>query len=54
MPIFEHDDDFVDPDSVPRPVMAVGASIVTGADGMELVAHRHRKAQLLYTARAAC
>lgn len=51
MPMFEHDDDFVDPDSVPRPVMAVGASIVTGADGMELNAHHHRKAQLIYTAR---
>lgn len=49
MPMFEREDDFVDPDAVPRPVMAVGASIVT--DGMELAAHHHRKAQLLYMAR---
>ncbi len=51
MPIYEGQDDFVDPDLVPRTVMAVGASIVTGAGGMELDAHKHRKAQLLFVAR---
>ncbi len=51
MPMYTHDDDFFDPDLVPRPVMAVGAAIVTGPGGMELDAHHHRKAQLIYVAR---
>lgn len=51
MPMYEGEIDFVDPDSVPRPVMAVGAAPVTGPDGMEMDAHSHRKAQLLYTER---
>lgn len=51
MPVYDHADDFVDPDAVPRPVMAVKASVVTGPDGMEMDAHQHRKAQLIYTAR---
>ncbi len=51
MPTYDHADDFVDPDSVPRPVMAVRASVVTGPGGMEMDAHQHRKAQLIYTAR---
>ncbi len=51
MPMYKNDDVPLDPDSVPRPVMAVGASFVTGADGMELDAHHHRKAQLLYMTR---
>lgn len=36
---------------MPRPVTAVGGSIVTGADGMELKPHSHRKAQLMYVTR---
>ncbi len=51
MPMYKENDDLVDPDLVPRPVMAVGASIVTGTGGMELDAHHHRKAQLMYMAR---
>lgn len=44
-------DEFVNPDLVPRPVMAVGQTFVTGPGGMEVDAHHHRKAQLIYTAR---
>ncbi|OWK38242.1 Transcriptional regulator, AraC family [Fimbriiglobus ruber] len=51
MPMHKNNDDLVDPDLVPRPVMALGLTIVAGADGMELVAHHHRKAQLIYMAR---
>ena len=51
MPMYKPDDGHVDPDLVPRPVMAVGATTVTGPDGMELDAHHHRKAQLMYMAR---
>jgi AraC-like DNA-binding protein/quercetin dioxygenase-like cupin family protein len=51
MPMHKNDDDVDDPDLVPRPVMAVGASIVTGPGGMEAEAHHHRKAQLMYMAR---
>jgi AraC-like DNA-binding protein/quercetin dioxygenase-like cupin family protein len=51
MPMYGNNEDFVDPDLVPRPVMAVGASTVTGADRMEMDAHHHRKAQLIYMAR---
>jgi AraC-like DNA-binding protein len=41
--------DFADPDSVPRPVMGIGMSIVT--DGMETGFHHHRKAQFFFTGR---
>jgi len=41
----------IDPDPVPRPVLAVGFEVVTG--GMELDFHRHRKAQLLFMLRGA-
>ncbi|HEY4308759.1 MAG TPA: helix-turn-helix transcriptional regulator [Pirellulales bacterium] len=51
MPMYKQDDDLVDPDLAPRPVMTVGATIVTGTAGMEVDAHRHRKAQLIYMAR---
>ncbi len=51
MPMYEPDGDFIDPDSVPRPVVAVGAAIVTDVGGMELSPHHHRKAELLYTTR---
>jgi hypothetical protein len=36
MPMPKENDDLVDPDLVPRPVMAVGRSIVTGTGGMEV------------------
>jgi AraC-like DNA-binding protein/quercetin dioxygenase-like cupin family protein len=51
MPMLKTSADFVDPDLVSRPVTAMGATIVTGPEGMELDAHHHRKAQLLYMAR---
>lgn len=51
MPIYEADDDRHDPDLVPRPVMTVGQTFVIGAEGLEVDAHRHRKAQLIYAAR---
>jgi AraC-like DNA-binding protein/quercetin dioxygenase-like cupin family protein len=51
MPMHKENDDLVDRDLVPRPVMAVGKSIVTGTGGMEVDAHHHRKAQLIYMAR---
>lgn len=51
MPIPKVDDDLIDPDLVPRPVMAVGKSFVTGAVGMEVDPHHHRKAQLIYVGR---
>lgn len=51
MPMYKNDDDFVDPDLVPRPVMAWGANVVTDTDGMEMAAHHHRKAQLMYMTR---
>jgi AraC-like DNA-binding protein len=41
----------IDPDLVPRPVLAVGFEIVTRS--MELDFHRHRKAQLLFMLRGA-
>ena len=41
----------VDPDQVPRPVVAHGRSFVTGAGGLEVEPHHHRKAQLIYVAR---
>lgn len=53
MPIHAENGDPIDPDSVPRPVVAVGRSFVTGSGGMAVGAHRHRKAQLIYMARGA-
>ena len=53
MPIYKDDDDRDDPDLVPRPVMTVGQTFVVGADGIEVGAHHHRKAQLIYMARGA-
>lgn len=44
-------DELVDPDLVPRPVVAVGRSFMTGTGGMEVDHHHHRKAQLIYVAR---
>jgi AraC-like DNA-binding protein/quercetin dioxygenase-like cupin family protein len=51
MPKHREDSDRIDPDLVPRPVVAIGASIVTSSEGVELDAHHHRKAQLMYTVR---
>jgi len=54
MPMHNNDDAlaaFIDPDSVPRPVLAVGATLITDTDGMEMEVHHHRKAQLIYMAR---
>ncbi len=54
MPMHNNDDGldgFLDPDAVPRPVMAVGASLITDTGGMEMDIHHHRKAQLIYMAR---
>lgn len=51
MPKYKSDDDLHDPDSVPRPVMAVGADIENNPGVFEMGAHHHRKAQLIYTAR---
>jgi AraC-like DNA-binding protein len=50
MPMYKSNNDLVDPDLVPRPVMGWGANVVTGTDGMEMNAHHHRKAQLMYMA----
>jgi AraC-like DNA-binding protein len=43
--------DVMDPDAVPRPVMAVGFEVATG--GLELDFHHHRKAQLIFMLRGA-
>lgn len=51
MPKFKSDDVPDDPDSVPRPVLAIGADIVTGPEAFKMGAHHHRKSQLIYTAR---
>lgn len=51
MPMYKPDDEFDDPDLVPRPVMAIGADIEITPDVFEMGVHHHRKAQLIYTAR---
>lgn len=51
MPKYQSDDVLDDPDSVPRPVLAIGADVVTGPEAFRMGAHHHRKAQLIYTAR---
>jgi quercetin dioxygenase-like cupin family protein len=51
MPRHKYDDDLVDPELMPRPVLAVRTAIVAGPDGMELAAHQHPMAQMVYTAR---
>ncbi|WP_040351921.1 AraC family transcriptional regulator [Blastopirellula marina] len=51
MPMYRENDDLTDPDLVPRPVMAVGGSIVTDPGGMELETHHHRKGELIYMTR---
>ncbi|AGA26406.1 AraC family transcriptional regulator [Singulisphaera acidiphila] len=51
MPKYKSDHVLDDPDSVPRPVMAIGADIVTGAEAFKMGAHHHRKSQLIHTAR---
>jgi hypothetical protein len=54
MPKRPNDHILIDPDLVPLPVMAVNANVITGARGMELKAHQHRKSQLIYIWLAAC
>lgn len=41
----------IDPDTVPRPVVGHGFNFKTGTVGLEVEAHHHRKAQLIYVAR---
>ncbi|WCM29291.1 helix-turn-helix transcriptional regulator [Sphingomonas sp. QA11] len=47
--IMAYPDDMLDPDDIPRPLVAFGVSMVT--TGVELARHRHGKAQLLLTLR---
>lgn len=49
MPQYESPSDFVEPDLVPRPVIAWGGNLVSGGMGTDF--HHHRKAQLLFTTR---
>jgi len=48
-----NDNNCANPDLDPQSVIAFGGSLVTGPEGMELDAHHHRKAQLIYMARGA-
>ncbi|AJP74492.1 AraC family transcriptional regulator [Sphingomonas hengshuiensis] len=54
MPILNAIDGFewIDPDDVPRPIVAFGAQM-SDADGFELEPHRHRKGQMLLVQRGA-
>lgn len=54
MPILNELQDFewVDPDDVPRPIVAFGA-MMSDVGGFELEPHRHRKGQMLYVQRGA-
>ena len=45
------DDERADPDRMARPVMAGRTDVVAGPGGMELVAHSHRAAQMIYVVR---
>lgn len=47
--ITAYPDDMLDPDDIPRPLVAFGVSMVT--TGVELARHHHGKAQLLLTLR---
>jgi AraC-like DNA-binding protein len=51
MPIIKFDGSRNGPELMPRPVMAGRTDVVTGPDGLELAAHHHRVAQMIYTAR---
>ena len=51
MPVPEARDGPVDPDTVPRPVVAMGRSFMTGSGGTVVGDHHHRKAQLIYVGR---
>jgi AraC-like DNA-binding protein len=52
MPILNAIDDFIDPDAVPRPVVAFGARM-SDVGEIELDSHRHAKGQLLLVQRGA-
>ena len=54
MPILNdlEDVDWIDPDDVPRPIVAFGAKM-SDADGFELEPHRHKKGQMLLVQRGA-
>lgn len=54
MPILNALQDFewIEPDDVPRPIVAFGAQM-SDADGFELEPHRHRKGQMLLVQRGA-
>jgi len=54
MPILSAFQDFewIEPDDVPRPIVAFGAQM-SEADGFELEPHRHRKGQMLLVQRGA-
>jgi AraC-like DNA-binding protein len=54
MPILSALEDFewIDPDDVPRPIVAFGAAMAD-AEGFELEPHRHRKGQMLLVQRGA-
>ena len=54
MPILNSIDDFewIDPDDVPRPIVAFGAKMAD-AEGFELEPHRHKKGQMLLVQRGA-
>jgi hypothetical protein len=51
MPNLKNNEVLIDPDFVPRPVVAHGVNFDTGTVGLEVKAHHHRKAQLIYVAR---
>lgn len=51
MPRLKNNQVLIDPDTVPRPVVGHGVNFRTGADGLEVEAHHHCKAQLIYVAR---
>ena len=51
MRIYKYDESRNGPELMPRPVMAGRTDVVTGPGGLELVAHQHRAAQMIYTAR---
>lgn len=45
-------DDWIEPDEVPRPIVAFGAAMDDG-DGVEIDHHRHRKGQIILVQRGA-
>lgn len=51
MPRLNNNEVLIDPDLVPRPVVGHGVNFVTGTAGLEVKAHYHRKAQLIFVKR---